>query len=246
MKIRAEFMGAVLAGAVAAAVGFAVFLLMHAIWIGPISPIAHVIGWAVLGGLMVGWAYDVHRVRLPALSGGRIALVFACASLVLAPGLLQLLTPQPSPGAPMQTSTVMGITTTAPSTSTFESVVGGFEMLLMAAAVVTAVTCGALLGRSLRAAVATGLAAFIFLIVAAHNLPFGFDWHAATMWIITLTVIAIAAVTLVVVETWISTRLHPTAGSLVAVKASLHSYTDSNSQRGRNSATTESTASMNS
>lgn len=224
MKIRAEFGTALLSGAVAAAVGFAAFLLMHAIWIGPISSIAHVIVWAVLGGLMVGWAYNVHRVRLPGRPGGRIAVVFACASFILAPGLLQLLTPQPSPGAPMETSTVMGITTTGPKTSMFETVVGGFEMLLMAATIVTAVTLGAVLGQSVRGAVATGLATLTFLIVVGHSLPFGFGWRAVTMWIVTLTVTAIAAVTLVVVEAWTSTRLRPNAAQPVPVAQQGHAH----------------------
>ena len=73
----------------------------------------------------------------------------------------------------------------------------------------------------MRAAVATGLAAFIFITGIGHNIPmFGFGWVGVKMWTIMLTDTAIASVTLVVVETWISTRLRLNSGSPVAVRAS--------------------------
>jgi hypothetical protein len=194
--IRRELGAALLAGSVAGAVGFAAFLLIHSIWIVPIWGIAPAVLWAVLGGFTVGWAYDVHRVRLPARPVGRVAVVFACASLTLAPGLLLL--PLPPAGGSNPSILVLGV--------------AGIAGLLLLATPLLAAALGAVLGRSVRAAVATGLAAFTFMSGIGHNIPiFGFGWVGVKMWTIMLTVTAIASVTLVVVETGTSTLLRPKA-----------------------------------
>jgi hypothetical protein len=200
IKIRPEFGIALLSGAVAGAVGFAAFLLIHAIWIVPIWDIAPAVLWAVLGGVTVGWAYHVHRVRLPARPVLRVAVVFACASLVLAPGLLLLPLPLSSQGGSNPSIVVLAV--------------AGIAGLLLLATPLIAAVLGGLLGRSVRAAVATGLAALLFVSGIGHNIPvFGFGWRGVKMWTIMLTVTAISSVTLVVVETWTSTRFRPTAGS---------------------------------
>jgi hypothetical protein len=200
MRIRVELGSALLGGAAAGVLGFAWFLVIHAIWIVPIWDIAPAVMWAALGGIAIGWAYDVHRDRLPARHVGRVAVVFASASLVLAPGLLLL--PLPPPGASGSNSSI------------FDVVMAGIAVLLLLATPLIAATIGALLGRSVRAAVATGLAAFMFLSGIGHNIPLhGYGWHGVKMWTIMLTVTAIASVTLVVVETWTSTRLRPKAGA---------------------------------
>jgi hypothetical protein len=206
MKVGTELGVALLSGAVAGAVAFAAFLFIHAIWIVPIWSIAPAGLWAVLGGITVGWAYDVHRVRLPARPVGRVTVVFACASLVLAPGLLLLPLPPPNPIGSNPSIVVLAV--------------AGIAGLLLLSTPLIAATLGALLGRSVRAAVATGLAAFTYLSGVGHNIPvFGFGWRGVKMWTIMLTVTAIASVTLVVVETWTSTRLRPKAGSSVVVTA---------------------------
>jgi hypothetical protein len=207
VKVRAEFRAALLAGAVAGTAGFGAFLLLHAIWIVPIWSILPAEVWAVLGGVCVGWAYDVHRVRLPRRPAGRVAVVFASASLVLTPGLLLLPLQPPRPDAP--TNSIVTL------------VVGAIAGLLLLASPLIAATIGGLLGRSARAAIATGLAAFTFLSGLGHNIPvFGFGWRGVKMWTIMLTVTAIASVTLVVVEAWTSAWLRPNAGSSQAVTAS--------------------------
>lgn len=199
MKLRPELWVALLSGAAAGAVAFAAFLVIHAIWIVPIWDVAPAVLWAVLGGITVGWAYDVHRVRLPARRVGRVAVVFAGLSLTLAPGLLLLPLTPPGPGG---------------SPSIVEIVVGAIAVLLLVAMPFLAAAVGAILGRSGRAAVATGLATFTFMSGIGHNIPFfGFGLRGVKMWTIMLTVTAIASVTLVVVETWTSTRFRPTAGS---------------------------------
>src|ERR1700687_1820559 len=109
MKVRAEFGAALIAGAVAGTVGFAVFLVIHAIWIVPIWFVAPAWLWAFLGGVCVGWAYDVHRVRLPLRLAGRAAVVFGSASLVLAPGLLLLPLPPSSPSGSNPSIVVVGV-----------------------------------------------------------------------------------------------------------------------------------------
>jgi hypothetical protein len=92
--------------------------------------------------------------------------------------------------------------------------------LLLAATPFIAATLGALLGRSLRAAIATGLAAFTFLSGIGHNIPlFGSGWRGVKMWTIMLTVTAIASVTIVVVEAWTLTWLRAKAGSSQGVNA---------------------------
>jgi hypothetical protein len=201
MKIRTELNKALLSGAVAGVIGFAAFLIIHAIWIVPIWFIAPFgLSAAVLDGLAVGWAYDVHRVRLPARSVGRVAVVFACASLTLAPGLLLLPFAPPGPRASTQSIVALMVTVVT--------------VLLVVVIPLLAATLGALLGRSVRAAVATGLAALTVILGIGHNITsFGFGWRGVKMWTIMLTVTAIASVTLVVVETWTSTRLRPMAGS---------------------------------
>jgi hypothetical protein len=199
MKIRADLAVALMSGAVAGTVAFAAFMVIHAVWIIQIwseAPGGLVFG--VFAGLAVAWAYDVYRVRLPARLVGRVAVVFACASLALAPGLLLLPLPPPDPGGSNPSIVVL--------------VVAGIAVLLLLTTPLIAATLGALLGRSLRAAVATGLAAFTLIISLGHNIPtFGFGWRGVKMWTIMLTVTAIASVTLVLVDTWTSARLHPKA-----------------------------------
>lgn len=199
-NIRPELGAALVSGAAAGVVGFAAFVVIHALWIVPIWDIVPFgLAWGGLGGITIGWTYDVHRIRLPARPAGRVAVVFASATLVLAPGLLLLLLPPPSAGGSNPSIAVL--------------VVAGIAGLLLLTTPLIAAMLGALLGRSARAAVATGLAAFIFLSGIGHNIPvFGFGWRGIKMWTIMLTVTAIASVTLVVVETWISTRLRRNTG----------------------------------
>lgn len=192
---------ALMSGAVAGAVAFGAFLVIHAVWIIPIwSDAPGGLVFAVFAGVAVGWAYDVYRGRLPASPIRRAAVVFACASFALASGLLLLPLPPPNPGGSTPSIVVLAVAAIA--------------VLLLLATPLIAATLGALIGRSGRAAIATGLAAFTLIISLGHNIPtFGFGWRGVKMWMIMLTVNAIAAVTLVVVDTWTSTRLRPKAGS---------------------------------
>lgn len=182
---------ALFAGAVAGAAGFATFLVVHALWIIPIWSIVPALMWAVLGGIAVGWAYDVHRVRLPAREVGRVAAVLACASLALIPAQLVALPFGPfDRGAPTQSTIATGVTELALSLS-ITTVLGAL--------------LGALLGRSRRAAAATGLAAFAFASGIGHNIPFfGFGWIATKMWTIMLAASASTSVTLVLLDAWAS------------------------------------------
>jgi hypothetical protein len=208
MKSRTELGIALMSGAVAGAVALAAFLVIHAVWIVPIwSDAPGGLVFALVAGVAVGWAYDVYRVRLPARPIGRAAVVFACASLALASGLLLLPLPAPNPGGSNPSIVVL--------------VVAGIAVLLLLITPLIAATLGALIGRSGRAAIATGLAAFTLIISLGHNIPtFGFGWRGVKMWTIMLTVNAIASVTLVVVETWTSTWFRPKAVSSAAVTAS--------------------------
>lgn len=197
MRIRAELGLALLGGAAAGVAGFAVFLVMHAIWIVPIWDSAPAVTFAVLAGIAIGWAYDIHRVRMPARPAERVTVVFAALTLTLSPGLLLLpLRPPASVGSP----------------SIIEIGVGAIAAVLLLAMPFLAAGVGALLGRSGRAALASGLAALTFMTTIGHNiLSFGYGWRGAKMWTIMLAVTAVAAATLVVVETWTSVRLRPRA-----------------------------------
>jgi hypothetical protein len=199
--MRLELGAALLGGAAAGVVGYAAFLVIHAVWIVPIWDAAPGgFPFAVFAGVAVGWAYDVYHMRLPARPIRRAAGVFACASFALAPGLLLLPLPPPDPGGSNPSIIVVGV--------------AGIAVFLLLAMPLIAATLGAVFGRSLRAAVAIALAAFTLIISLGHNIPtFGFGWHGVKMWTIMLTVNAIAAVTLIVVDTWISRRLRPNPGS---------------------------------
>ena len=197
MSIRAELGLALLGGAAGGVAGFAVFLVMHSIWIVPIWDSAPAVTFAVLAGIAIGWAYDVHRVRLPAGAAARVTVVLAALTLTLSPGLLLLpLRPPSSVGSP----------------SIIEIAVGAIATLLLLAMPFLAAAVGALIGRSGRAAIASGLAVLTFMTTIGHNiLLFGNGWRGVKMWTIILTVTAVAAVTLVAVETWTSVRLRPRA-----------------------------------
>lgn len=188
VKVRPDLVTALLSGAVAGIVGFATFLVVHALWILPIWFIAPVgLAAAVLGGLCVGWAYDIHRARLPGSAVGRILAVLAAASLVLFPA---------EPLALTHRDLHFGDTASTAVAAAMPAAV-----LFLVFAALLGATGGALLGHSVRAAGVTALAAVAFAIGIGHNAPFiGTGYVALKLWTIMLTATAVASVALVLLE----------------------------------------------
>lgn len=91
--MRTLLTASLVSGAVAGVVAFAAFLVTHAIWIVPIWDVAPIgVVYSILAGVAVGWAYDIHRPRLPARSIGRVGVVFAATVLALVPAEVVALT----------------------------------------------------------------------------------------------------------------------------------------------------------
>ena len=196
---RSQRAGALISGAAAGLAGFSAFLVVHAVWILPIwfiAPAGLVV--AAGGGLAAGWAYDVHRARLPRAAVGRILAVFAAATLVLLPAERLSLTHR---------DLHFGDTAeTALSTALAAAV------LFLACAGILGAAGGALLGRSVRAAAVTALAALTFAIGIGHNAPFiGTGYAAVKLWSIMLSATAVASATLVLLEA----RLAPSRSEAV-------------------------------
>lgn len=148
---------ALLAGPVAGLAGFATFFVIHFAWIVPIWDIlAFGAAFAVLGGLAVGWAFDLARGRLPAGSRGYAAL-----------GGLLLLTMLPAQVAVLIRGPV-GIVAFADTPATW---IG----YLMAELAVTAALVGALVGWRLvgtaRGVGAWALAGGLYGWTVGHNIP---------------------------------------------------------------------------
>ncbi|GAC1645897.1 MAG: hypothetical protein NVS9B11_17380 [Candidatus Dormibacteraceae bacterium] len=198
---RSQLEAAVIAGALAGVAGFAAFLVVHAIWILPIwfiAPMGLVI--AALGGACVGWAYNIHRNHLPRSSWRRILAVFTAATLVLLPAEPLALTHR---NLDMRDTAQTALDT---------SLLAG--ALFLASAALIGAAGGAFLGRSLRAAGVTALAAIAFAIGIGHNAPFiGTGFAAVKLWTLMLTASAVASMTLVVLESRLQKRLRSPAAA---------------------------------
>lgn len=141
-----------IAGAVAGAAGFALFLVVHALWIVPIWDVAATGPLAAGFGLAAGWAFHewAEHGRLPAapLHGPAFAgLLYATLAPVALIGVL---------AGPVPTDRV-----------DFWRVLPPLLAALPAGALL-----GWLLAGSRRAALAFGLAALALAITIGHNLPF--------------------------------------------------------------------------
>jgi hypothetical protein len=183
---------AILAGLAAGVAGLMAFLLVHHLLILPIwfiAPAGIVI--AGVGGAAVGASYAELRPHLPGRPWTAAAVV-AMIAAVLAPAVLtaQLRGPMFAMGAGGGTLLVP-----APE-ALFDIVVG----LLTVSAVAGAVL-GALVGRSRRAALTTGLAGLALAVGPGHNIPFlGGTVAAGKEMAILGLVVLVSAVVLVEVD----------------------------------------------
>lgn len=151
------------AGVLAGIVGLLVFLVIHHHWITPIwfiLPLGLVI--AALGGLAVGWAYHELAPNLPAPPWSTLAFV-SLIGIILAPAIILAEIRQPL-------FTISGTEATLAVPVWYATVV--FIMELLVTATLAGGLAGWLIGGTLRAALATALAGFIFALGPGHNIPF--------------------------------------------------------------------------
>jgi len=184
-----------IAGLLSGIAGLLVFLMIHHIWIMPIwfmLPAGLVA--ATLGGLAVGWSYAEIRAALPPRPWTSLA-VFALVGAILAPAIL-LVQLRPPP---------IDISTGIIPQGKVGIVIARFVGELLMTATVVGGLAGWLLGRTIRAAIATALAGFVFALGPGHNIPFLGNTPAAGKGIVLLAlVIAISAVVLVESQAWLT------------------------------------------
>ena len=179
-----------MAGALAGIAGLLVFLVIHHIWIKPIwfiLPVGLVI--AAAGGLAAGWSYSEMLPHLP----GRPWTILAWAALVSLTLVPAIVLAQLRP--PLFTGTGENATLTI---STRQAVIVFICNLLFTATAVGGLG-GWLIGRTLRGALATALAGFVFALGPGHNIPFLGNTPATGKGIVLLLAVILSA-SLVLVE----------------------------------------------
>jgi hypothetical protein len=179
-----------IAGTLAGMAGLLVFLVIHHFWIKPIwfiLPIGLVV--AATGGLAVGWAYRELLPGLPRRPWTTFAW-FALIGLTLAPAIIIA---QLRP--PLFTGSGMNVTATV---SVAQAAVIFVRDLLLPASIIGGL-CGWLIGKTIRAMLATALAGFVFALGPGHNVPFLGNQPATGKGIILLVAIVLAA-SIVLVE----------------------------------------------
>ncbi len=190
--------GALIAGASAGITRLLAFLALHALWIVPIWFILPVgLLLAGSGGLAVGWAYAELKSRLPRRPWTALAVVGMIA-LILLPAVVLAELHGPvfsvTPAGPVQTVATSVIVTR-------------FVGELLATATIVGGLAGWWLGHTRRAALATGVAGFVFALGPGHNIPLiggtpGVGKELAIMTAVTF----VSALVLVEGHAWLATR----------------------------------------
>lgn len=189
---------ALVAGLLSGIAGLLAFLTIHHFWIKPIwfilSPGLLIAG---LGGLAIGWSYAEIRIGLPPRPWTWLAVVVLVGATLTPAILAAQLRPPP---LDLNTGAVLNGSSTS-------SVIMRFIFELLLTATVVGGFAGWWLGRTPQAALATGIAGFVFALGPGHNIPF-LGSTPAVMKGIVLLVIIIATSALVLVEShaWLSGR----------------------------------------
>ena len=188
-----------IAGVLAGIVGLLVFLTIHHFWIQPIwfiLPPGLVI--AALGGLAVGWGYAEIKNGLPSAPLTAVAMS-AIVFATLIPAILLAQT-RPSP-IDVSTGTLAGDVTVAQA-------VMRFVLELLVPATIIGILMGWWFGHTPRAALAMGLAGFVFALGPGHNIPFLGNTPGVGKGIgLLVAIVIISSVVLVQVQTML-TRQH--------------------------------------
>ena len=178
-----------IAGVLSGIVGLLVFLVLHHFWIAPIwfiLPLGLLI--AAIGGLAVGWAFHELSPNLPPRPWSTLAVV-ALIGIILAPSIILAEFRQP-----LFTTTVTG--------SELSVSVGYAAAVFILELLVTATLAGGfagwLIGRTSRAALATGIAGLVFALGPGHNIPFLGNSPATGKGIAVLLVIILSAAVVLV------------------------------------------------
>lgn len=156
------FTASLIAGVLAGIAGLLVFLTIHHFWIRPIWSILPAgLAIAGVGGLIVGWAYAEIKKGLPPLPWTVLA-VFAIVIATLIPALVlaQLRSPP------------FNVSTGTPVNGTVANLIARFIFELLLTATIIGALLGWWFGHTLRAALAMGLAGFVFALGPGHNIPF--------------------------------------------------------------------------
>lgn len=187
---------ALTAGILSGIAGLLTFLVLHQVWISPIwfiMPIGLAI--ASLGGLAVGWAYELLAAGLPA-GILRVPAFSGLILLILLPALV----------LPHFREPVFGLT---PTGFVQLAATGKAARLFLIELVLTAPLMGALvglwIGGSREAAARTALAGLVFALGPGHNIPLisGVWGPVFKSWALLVLMIVISTITLVYAEQWI-------------------------------------------
>jgi hypothetical protein len=187
-----------IAGVLAGLSGLLAFLLLHALWIVPIwfiLPIGLLLAGG--GGLAVGWAYAELKSHLPRRPWTALAVAGIVALILLPAVVLAEL------HGPVFSVTPAGpVPTVAPWV-----IVARFVGELLATATIVGGLVGRWIGHTRQAALATGLAGFVFALGPGHNIPLiggtpGVGKELAVMSAVTF----VSALVLVEGHTWLAAR----------------------------------------
>jgi hypothetical protein len=195
------------AGVFAGMAGFAVFLLIHHLWIVPIWFIAPIGGLlAVAGGAAVGAAYAELLPHLPQRPWTLIAVI----GVVVVPILPAIILAELRGPIFVMDRSGSG-TFLAPGTE----VAVAFLVGLVGTATIAGAGLGWLIARSRRAAGTLALAAFVIALGPGHNIPLlGGTGVVAKELAILAAVIGVASFALVEGHNWLVRRRHAADGSV--------------------------------
>ncbi|QYK50090.1 MAG: hypothetical protein KF701_06745 [Anaerolineales bacterium] len=177
-----------LAGVLAGLGGFLAFLFIHQALIRPIwfiAPFGAVV--AALAGLLVAWAYDALRPRLPQNTWLAVLAFVALLTLTQVAAFFASSVQEPIANMVFRNQALPG---------RLGTILTRFAIDLFLTSAVAGALAGWLVGRSKQAAGRMALAALGFAIGPGHNTPFfaGVASSQGTLWALILGAIGVAGI----------------------------------------------------